>query len=235
LDDAANTPREFWCYFPINEETFMNIVFGVWEYDDYFMCKPDCTGLYGFSSVQKCTTALRCIAYGASCDTYEDYLHIDESTCFETAGRFCRAVVTVFGKDYLLESWHKMQLEDFLGWLGALMHALGLEELPVCLARIVKRTYQRRVQCDPWSGGRLGLLDLACFLGMARTHNDINVLQRSPVFARDLRRDKILRWTLKSTATRITKGTTSSMVSIRSSLHCEDHSCSNLREAVSLC
>jgi hypothetical protein len=29
LDDAANTPREFWCYFPINEETFMNIVFGV--------------------------------------------------------------------------------------------------------------------------------------------------------------------------------------------------------------
>jgi hypothetical protein len=80
---------------------FMKFVFGVREYDDYFMCKTDCTGLYGFSSIQKCTAALRCIAYGAPYDTNENYLHMDESTCFETMVRFGRAVVAVFGKDYL--------------------------------------------------------------------------------------------------------------------------------------
>jgi hypothetical protein len=45
--------------------------------------------------------ALRCIEYGASCDTNEDYLHMAKSTCFETVVRFCRAVVAVFKKDYL--------------------------------------------------------------------------------------------------------------------------------------
>jgi hypothetical protein len=57
-DDAANTPKEFWRHFWMNKEIFMKIVFGVREYDDYFMCKPNCTGLYGFSSVPKCTDAL---------------------------------------------------------------------------------------------------------------------------------------------------------------------------------
>jgi hypothetical protein len=41
--DAANTPKEFRHHFLMNKETFMKIVFGVREYDAYFMCKPDCT------------------------------------------------------------------------------------------------------------------------------------------------------------------------------------------------
>jgi hypothetical protein len=51
-DDAENTPKKFPCRFQMNKELFMKIVFGVREYDHYFMCKPDCTGLWGFSSVQ---------------------------------------------------------------------------------------------------------------------------------------------------------------------------------------
>jgi hypothetical protein len=85
----------------MNKEMFMKIVFGMREYDDYYMCKPDCTRLYGFSSIQKCTAALWCIAYGASCDANEDYLRMANSTCFETVVGFFWAMVVVFGKDYL--------------------------------------------------------------------------------------------------------------------------------------
>jgi hypothetical protein len=84
----------------MNKKTLMKM-FGVRECDDYFMCKPDCTGLYGFSSIQKYTAALRYIAYGAPCDTNKDYVHMTESTCFETVVRFCQPMVAVFGKDYL--------------------------------------------------------------------------------------------------------------------------------------
>jgi hypothetical protein len=112
----------------------MKIVLCVREYNDYFMCKPDCTGIYGSSSIQKCTAALWCIAYGAPCDTNEDYLCMPESTCFETVVKFCRAVTEVFGKDYLrarneqtlLESWHEMQQEDFTGSLGASIACIGI-------------------------------------------------------------------------------------------------------------
>jgi hypothetical protein len=99
-EDAANTPKKFWYSFRMNKQTFMKIVFGVREYDNKFMWKPDYTGLYGFSSVHKCTAALWCIVYGAPCDTNEYYLHMAKSTCFETVGRFFWAVVAVFGKDY---------------------------------------------------------------------------------------------------------------------------------------
>jgi hypothetical protein len=49
----------------MNKDPFIKIVQGVRDYDDYFMYKKDCTGKWRFTSVQKCTAALRCIAYGA--------------------------------------------------------------------------------------------------------------------------------------------------------------------------
>jgi hypothetical protein len=98
-DDAANTSKKFWRHFHMKKELFMKIVIGMREYNDYFQCKPNCTGQYGFSLV--CTAVLRCIAYGAHCDTNEDYLRMAVTTCFETVSRFCRAVMPVFGKDYL--------------------------------------------------------------------------------------------------------------------------------------
>jgi hypothetical protein len=69
-DNAINTPKEFCRYFRMNKDLFMKIVQGVREYDDYFKYKKDCTGKWGFTSVLKCTAALRCIAYGAPPDTF---------------------------------------------------------------------------------------------------------------------------------------------------------------------
>ena len=100
-DDATHSPKEFRRRFRMNKELFLKIVHGVREYDNYFMAKQDCTGLWGFTSIQKCTAAMRCLAYGAPPDTGNDYLRMAESTRTETLYRFCRAVIAVFAKDYL--------------------------------------------------------------------------------------------------------------------------------------
>jgi hypothetical protein len=59
----STPPMDFRRRFRMNNEVFMKTVFGVREYDAYFMCKKYCTGLWGFSSVQKCTTAIYVMSY----------------------------------------------------------------------------------------------------------------------------------------------------------------------------
>jgi hypothetical protein len=52
-DDATHSPKEFRRRFRMNKDLFMKILHGVREYDTYFMDKKDCTGLWGFPSIQK--------------------------------------------------------------------------------------------------------------------------------------------------------------------------------------
>lgn len=72
-------------------------------YDDYFICKEDALGKIGFSSYQKCTAAIRMLAYGIPDDLVDEYVRMSESTCLESMYRFCKAVVAVFGPEYLRE------------------------------------------------------------------------------------------------------------------------------------
>ncbi|XP_051190434.1 uncharacterized protein [Lolium perenne] len=91
-NDVTHSLKEFRRRFRMNKELFLKIVYGVLEYDDYFMAKQDCTGLWGFTSIQKCTAAMRCLAYEAPPDTVNNYLRMAESTCTETLCKFHRAV-----------------------------------------------------------------------------------------------------------------------------------------------
>ena len=56
-----------------SRKLFLRIVNSIQEFDSYFKCKKDCTSTLGFTSLQKCTTAMRMLAYGAPDDSLEDY------------------------------------------------------------------------------------------------------------------------------------------------------------------
>lgn len=52
----------------------MRLYTGVMVYDDYFKLKKDGVGHIGFSGLQKCTTAMRMLAYGTTADLWDKYL-----------------------------------------------------------------------------------------------------------------------------------------------------------------
>jgi hypothetical protein len=80
---------------------FLNIVYTVWRFNNYLICKKDCTGMVGLSSLQKCTAALRMLAYGVPGDAHDDYICMAKSTAMECMYRFYKAVVAVFGPYYM--------------------------------------------------------------------------------------------------------------------------------------
>jgi hypothetical protein len=59
LDGEVVFRRRFW----MSRKLFLDIVYAVWCFDNYFIWKKDCTGMVGFSSLQKCTAILRMLAY----------------------------------------------------------------------------------------------------------------------------------------------------------------------------
>ena len=80
---------------------FNRIREGMVAHDPYFECKMDALGKLGFPSYQKCTAAIRMLAYGIPGDLVDEYVHMSESTCLLSLYSFYRAVVAVFGLEYL--------------------------------------------------------------------------------------------------------------------------------------
>jgi hypothetical protein len=68
-DDPLHDEVVFWRHFRMSRKLFLDIVYVVRRFDNYFICKKDCTGMVGFFSLQKCTPALRILAYGAPGDS----------------------------------------------------------------------------------------------------------------------------------------------------------------------
>jgi hypothetical protein len=87
----------------MSRKSLLTILRGVRADDNYFIARPDATGKLGFTSYQKCSIAIRMLAYGLAGDLIDEYFQMSESTCLESMYKFCRAVIAVFGIVYLRE------------------------------------------------------------------------------------------------------------------------------------
>ena len=132
------------------------------------------------------------LAYGVPADALDEYFRIGESTALEALRKFVVAVVEVFGLEYM----RRPNAQDTAGSL-AIGASRGFSSI---LGSIDCMHWSWKNCLTAWHGMYRGYkkeptiileavasVDLwiwHAFFGMPGSHNDINVLQRSNIFAR---------------------------------------------------
>ncbi|KAI4992431.1 hypothetical protein ZWY2020_051848 [Hordeum vulgare] len=175
--------------FRMNKNLFLRIVNALGQWSPYFTYRANCSGRIGLSPLQKCTAAMRMLAYGTPADALDEYLKIGKSTSLECMDKFARGVIAVFGGEYLRRPTQEdierlLQVNEshgFPGMLGSIdcMH-WRWEKCPLA-----------------WRGqftrGDYGVPTMIlaasqdihiwhAFFGIAGSNNDLNMLNQSPLF-----------------------------------------------------
>ncbi|XP_033131877.1 uncharacterized protein LOC103829873 [Brassica rapa] len=87
--------------FRMNKPLFLHIVDRLSNEVDFFRQKKDGLGRLGLSALQKCTAAIRLLAYGTSADTVDEYLRLGETTSRSCLENFVEGIIHLFGVEYL--------------------------------------------------------------------------------------------------------------------------------------
>lgn len=83
-DTPVFGPEIFRRRYRMRRDLFLTIMDAVCEFDPYFVQRRDATGALGLFPHQKCTAAVRMLAYGVSADSTDEYCRIGESTAMES-------------------------------------------------------------------------------------------------------------------------------------------------------
>ncbi|KAJ0744134.1 putative harbinger transposase-derived protein [Helianthus annuus] len=96
--------------FRMSKRLFLRIVHDLEANYDFFKQKSDARGELGFTGIQKCTSALRILAYGNTTDINDEYLKMGEKTTRDSLEHFCRGIIDVYGARYLrTPTWEDLQ------------------------------------------------------------------------------------------------------------------------------
>jgi hypothetical protein len=100
----------------MNKPLFLRIAAALSDWDPFFTQRVDATGRDGHSPLQKCTAAIRMLAYGSSADQLDEVLKIAASTTLECLGKFAKGVIECFGPEYMrpprVDELEKILLEN---------------------------------------------------------------------------------------------------------------------------
>ncbi|GKA04403.1 putative nuclease HARBI1 [Tanacetum coccineum] len=150
--------------FRMRKHLFIRIVDSVTANDRYFQQRRDATGRQSLSSLQKCTGAMRVLAYGiVSFDAVDEYLRMSGAVTRKSLMSFVQGVISCFGDEYL-----RRPNEDDLARLLNIGEQRGFPEVETTIILEAVASY------DLWIWH--------AFFGTPGSCNDINVLHRSPVF-----------------------------------------------------
>ena len=181
----------FVCRFRMRVHVFEHLVEAIEGADSYFKQKEDAIGRLGLTGLQKAVAAIRILAYGLPADAVDEYVRIGESTARKALHHFCRAIISVFGEYYLRapnaeDVTRLLKIGEecgFPGMLGSIdcMHW----EWRNCPSAY-KGMFTRRGKHPSMILEAVAPHDLwiwHAYFGMPGSCNDINVLQKSPVFS----------------------------------------------------
>ncbi|XP_041995938.1 uncharacterized protein LOC121746081 [Salvia splendens] len=94
-------PEVFRRRFRMHKSVFLRIVEAVTANDEYFQERRDAAGRQSLSSLQKCTGAMRVLAYGTSSDVVDEYLRMSSTATRDSLMHFVDGVISCFGATYL--------------------------------------------------------------------------------------------------------------------------------------
>lgn len=176
--------------FRMRKDVFLRIVDVVSTNNPYFQQRADACGRLGASPLLKCTAAMRLLAYGTAADSVEDYLRVSGCLARESLHNFVEEVISNFSNEYLrrpteqdlMRLLHAGEEQGFPGMMGSIdcMHW----EWKNC-PREWRGQYQGRGKKPTLILEAVASYDLwiwHAFFGTPGRCNDINVLDRSPVF-----------------------------------------------------
>ncbi|RWR72100.1 putative nuclease HARBI1 [Cinnamomum micranthum f. kanehirae] len=134
---------------------------------------------------------MRMLAYGVAANAVDDYVRIAESTSIESLKKFVQAIIDVFGNAYLrtpnsadiCRLLSEGERREFLEMLGSIdcMH-WKWKNCPVAWKGMYAREDHREPYLILKAVTSYDLWIWHAFFGLPGSHDDINVLDRSPIF-----------------------------------------------------
>jgi len=136
------------------------------------------------------TAAIRMLAYGQSGDTYDEYLRLGDSTTRLCLANFTDAIILLFGDEYLrsptAEDLQRLldvgEVRGFPGMIGSIdcMHWEWKNCPTAWKGQFTRGSGKPTIVLEAVASQDLWIWH--AFFGLPGTLNDINVLDRSPVF-----------------------------------------------------
>ncbi|XP_021753753.1 uncharacterized protein LOC110719157 [Chenopodium quinoa] len=128
VSNAVYIDNQFRRRFRMQRSLFCRIMNKVVEGDQFFQQRRNAAEKFGLSPLQKCTAAIRMLAYGVVLDVVDEYLRIGQTTLRNALQHFCQGVISQFESEYLRKPTdedlrrilHQNDLRGFPGMIGSI-------------------------------------------------------------------------------------------------------------------
>ncbi|XP_022576063.2 uncharacterized protein LOC111216059 [Brassica napus] len=189
-EDATYPSHMFRRRFRMNKSLFMRIIDRLSAEIPYFQQRRDATGRLGLSPLQKATAAIRMMAYGCPADAVDEHLRLGETTALLCLEHFVQGIINLFGAEYLRtptpEDLQRLldigEIRGFPGMIGSIdcMHWEWKNCPTAWKGQYTHGSGKPTIVLEAVASQDLWIWH--AFFGPPGTLNDINVLERSPVF-----------------------------------------------------